>query len=69
MLLSKYCKIVYNSIFVIVDYCTKIVRYISITIRINIVKLVEIFFDKIVLYFKILANIIYNKEFVFTSIF
>jgi len=69
LLLSKYYKIVYNSIFIIVNCCTKIIKYISIIIRINIAKLAKVFFDKIVLYFEILANIVSNREFVFTNIF
>ncbi len=69
MLPSKYYKVVYNLIFVIVNCYTKIVRYISITIRINIGKLAKVFFDKIVLYFEILANIVSDKRFVFTGIF
>jgi len=69
LLPSKYYKVVYNLIFVIVNCYTKIVRYISITIRINIGKLAKVFFDKIVLYFEILANIVSDKRFVFTGIF
>ena len=69
MLLSKYYKIIYNSIFVIVDCYTKIVKYISIIIRINIIELAKIIFDKIVLYFEILTNIVNNRKFIFTSIF
>jgi len=68
-LLKKYYKIIYNSIFVIVNCYTKIIKYIFVTSRINIAKQTKIFFDKIVLYFKILVNIVSNKEFVFVSIF
>ncbi len=66
---NKHYKVVYNSIFVIVDCYTKIIRYISIIIRINIAKLAKVFFDKIVLYFEILANIVNNRKSIFTSIF
>jgi len=66
---NKYYKVVYNSIFIIVDCYTKIIRYISIITRIDIAKLAKVFFNKIVLYFEILANIVNNKKIVFTSIF
>jgi len=56
-------------IFVIIDCYTKIIKYISIIIRINIAKLAKVFFDKIILCFEMLTNIISNKEFIFTSIF
>ena len=69
MLLNKYYKIIYNLIFVIVNYYTKIIRYISIITKINIAKLAKIFFKKIVLYFETLANIINNIKFIFIKIF
>jgi len=69
LLLSKYYKVIYNSIFVIVNCCTKITKYIVVIIKIDIAKLAKIFFNKIVLYFKTLASIISNKKFVFTSVF
>ncbi len=69
MLLNKYYKVIYNLIFIIVDYYTKIIRYIFIIIRINIAKLIKVFFNKIVLYFEISTNIVNNRKFVFTSIF
>jgi len=69
LLLNKYYKVIYNSIFIIVDYYTKIIRYIFVIIRINIAKLVKVFFDKIVLYFETLANIVNNEKIVFTSNF
>ncbi len=69
MLLNKYYKIIYNSIFIIVNYCTKIIKYIFVTIRINIAKLTKVFFNKIILYFEILVNIINNNKFIFINIF
>jgi len=69
LLLNKYYKIVYNSIFVIVNCSTKIVKYIFVIIRINIAKLVKIFFVKIVLRFEILVNIVNNRKFIFINIF
>jgi len=60
---------VYNLIFIIVDRYTKIIKYIFVIIKINITKLAKKFFDKIILRFETLINIISNKEFVFTSVF
>ncbi len=68
-MLSKYYKVVYNSIFVVVDCYTKIVKYIFVIIKIDIAKLAKVFFDKIILYFEILTSIVNNKKFVFISIF
>ncbi len=72
MLSNKCYKVIYNSIFVIVDYSTKIIKYIFVITKIDIVELAKVFFDKIVLYFETLASIdciVSNKEFVFTSVF
>jgi len=69
LLSNKRYKVVYNLIFIIVDYCTKITKYIFVITRINIAKLAKVFFDKIVLRFETLVNIISNREFVFISIF
>jgi len=69
LLSNKYCKVVYNSIFIIINCYTKIIKYIFVIIRIDIAKLAKVFFNKIVLYFEILTNIVNNRKFVFTSIF
>jgi len=69
LLLKKYYKVIYNLIFIIVNCCIKIIKYIFIIIRVNIVKLTKVFFNKIVLYFEILTNIISDKKFIFTNIF
>jgi len=66
---NKYYKVIYNLIFVIVDCYTKIIKYIFIITRINIIKLAKVFFNKIVLYFETLASIVSNKEFIFISVF
>jgi len=66
---SKYYKLIYNLIFIIVDYYTKIIKYIFVITRIDIAKLAKVFFNKIVLYFEMLTNIVSNKKFVFISIF
>ncbi len=69
MLLNKRREIVYNLIFVIVDRYTKMIKYIFVIIKIDVAKLTKMFFDKIVLRFKTLINIVSDKEFVFTSVF
>jgi len=69
LLLKKYYKVIYNLIFIIVNCCIKIIKYIFIIIRVNIVKLTKVFFNKIVLYFEILTNITSDKKFIFTNIF
>ena len=66
---SKRDKIIYNSIFVIVDKCTKIIKYLSIIIKIDVAKLTNMFFEKIVLHFDMSANIISDKDFLFINIF
>jgi len=69
LLLNKRREIVYNLIFVIVDRYTKMIKYIFVIIKIDVAKLTKMFFDKIVLRFKTLINIVSDKEFVFTSVF
>jgi len=66
---NKRYKVIYNLIFVIVDCYTKIIRYIFVITRINIAKLAKVFFDKIILRFETLANIVSDKRFVYISVF
>ena len=67
--LSKRQEIIYNSIFVIVDRYIKMTKYIFVIIRIDVVELAKVFFDKIVLRFETLASIVFDKESIFTSVF
>ena len=69
LLSSKRKKIVYNSIFVIVNRCTKIIKYVFITIKLDVVKLTKMFFIEIVLHFNMFENIVNNRDFVFTNKF
>jgi len=69
LLSSKRREIVYDSIFVIVDRCIKMAKYILVITRIDVAKLAKVFFDKIVLRFETSTNIVFDKEFVFTSVF
>ena len=41
---SKRDNVVYDFIFVIVDKCTKMIKYLSIIIKIDVVKLMNVFF-------------------------
>ncbi len=45
------------------------IKYILIIIRINVAELTKVFFEKIVLRFNMLANIISDRDSVFTSAF
>ncbi len=69
LLLSKRREIVYNLIFVIINRCIKMIKYILIITRIDVVKLTKVFFEKIILRFNMLTKIISNRDFVFTSAF
>jgi hypothetical protein len=55
LLLNKRRKVVYNLIFVIVNRCTKITKYIFVITRIDVAKLAKMFFNKIVLRFETLT--------------
>ena len=66
---SKCEDIVYNIILVIVDKCIKIIEYLSMIIKIDVAKLTNLFFKKIVLYFDISADIINDKNSLFINIF
>ena len=66
---SKRNKIIYNLILIIVDKCTKMIKYLSSIIKIDVAKLTNVFFKKIVLYFNMSINIINNKNFLFINIF
>ena len=66
---SKRDKIIYDLIFVIVDKCTEIINYLSIIIKIDVAKLTNVFFKKIVLHFNMSTNIINDKNFFFINVF
>ncbi len=66
---NKRHEVVYNSIFVIVNRCTKMTKHIFVITRIDVAKLAKMFFNKIVLRFETLVDIVSNKRFVFTSVF
>ena len=66
---SKRDKIVYNLIFMIVDKCTKMIKYLSVIIKIDVAKLINMFFKKIILHFDISTDIVNNKDFLFINTF
>ena len=66
---SKRDKIVYNLILVIIDKCTKMIKYLSINMKIDVSKLTNVFFEKIVLHFNISADIVNDKNFLFINVF
>ena len=69
LLLSKRDKVVYNLILVIIDKCTKMIKYLLISIKIDVSKLTNVFFEKIVLHFDMLADIVNDKNFLFINVF
>ena len=66
---NKRNKVVYDLILIIVDKCTKMIKYLSIIIKIDVLKLTNVFFEKIVLHFNISVNIVNNKNFLFINVF
>ena len=69
-LLSSKCKnVVYDTIFIIVNKCTKIIRYLLINIKIDIAKLTIFFFEIIILGFDMSADIVNDKNFLLINTF
>ena len=66
---SKREGVVYDAILVIVNKCTKMIKYLSIIIKIDVAELTKLFFKNIVLYFDMSAYIINNKSSLFINIF
>ena len=69
LLPSKYKNIIYDSILVIVDRFTKMVRYIPTNVIIDAAELAEVFYTEIVCRYSILNGIISNRGSVFISTF
>ena len=66
---SKRDRIVYNLILVIIDRCIKMIKYLSVSIKIDVSKLTNVFFEKIVLHFDMSADIVNDKNFLFINAF
>jgi hypothetical protein len=60
---------VYNAIYIIVDYYTKMALYLPIVKTITITKLADLFLNKVVRHFKTPRGIISNYSSIFTSEF
>ena len=67
--LNKRRDVVYDSILIIIDRYIKMIKYILIIKRINVVKLTKMFFEEIVLRFNILDEIVNDKYSVFINEF
>ncbi len=59
----------YDLILMIVDYYMKMMYYLSIKKTLTVIKLTELFFEKIALRYEILNDIIINKDSLFISAF
>ncbi len=66
---SKWKEVVYDSILVIVDHYMKMTRYLSIKKILTVVKLAELFFEKIALRYEISNDIIIDRDSLFISAF
>ena len=66
---SKRGKVIYNLISMIVDKCIKMIKYLLIIIKIDVAKLTNVFFEKIVLHFDISIDIVNDKNFLFINVF
>ena len=69
LFLNKKRDVVYDSILMIIDQYIKMIKYISIIKKIDVAELTKVFFEKIVLRFDMLNEIVNDKKFMFTSIF
>ena len=66
---SKRESVVYNAILVIINKCTKIIKYLSMIIKIDVAKFTKLFFEKSVLGFDMSTNIVNDKDFLFINAF
>jgi len=66
---SKWKKVVYDSILMIVDHYTKMTRYLSTKKTLTVVKLAELFFEKIALRYEISSDIVIDRDSLFINAF
>ena len=66
---NKRREVVYDSIFVIIDRCIKMIQYIFVIKKIDVAQLTKVFFEKIVLRFDMSNEIVSDKDSIFTSAF
>ena len=69
LLSSKREDIIDNAVLITVNRCTKMIKYLSMIIKIDVAKLLKLFFKKIVLRFDMLIDIISDKNFLFINAF
>ena len=69
LFLNKRRDVVYDSILIIIDRYIKMIKYVSIIKKIDVVKLTKNFFKKVVLHFNMSDEIVNDKKFVFTNVF
>ena len=67
--LNKREDVIYNAILMIVDKCIKMTKYLSMIIKIDAAKLTKLFFEKIILRFDMLADIVNDRNFLFINVF
>ncbi len=66
---SKWKQVVYDSILVIVDYYMKMTRYLSTKKTLTVIKLAELFFEKIALRYETSSDIVIDRDSLFISAF
>ncbi len=66
---SKWKKVVYDLIFMIVDHYTKMTRYLFMKKTLTVVELAKLFFEKIALRYEISSNIIIDQDNLFINAF
>ena len=66
---NKRKEVVYNSILIVMNRYIKIIKYIFIIVKIDVVALTKMFFEKIVLRFDFFNDIMSDKKFVFINVF
>ncbi len=69
LLSSKWKKVMYNLILVIVDHYTKMMHYLSTKKTLTVVELAELFFEQIALRYEISNDIIIDKDSLFINAF
>ena len=67
--MSKKRDVVYDLILMIIDQYIKMIKYVLIIKKIDVAKLTKVFFEKIILRFDILNEIVNDKKFVFMNAF
>ena len=66
---SKREDVEYDVIFVSIDRCTKMIKYLSMITKIDAAKLTKLFFEKIVLRFNMSTDIVNDKDSLFINVF